>query len=76
MTEIFENISQEVRDLADATWRIAAAQDNPLKAAEFLNNTTEYLRNLYSEEEMAFLQFYFDLQMEMIKNETDDNSER
>lgn len=76
MTEIFENISQEVRDLADFIWRVAAAQDNPLKAAEFLNNTTEYLRNLYSEEEMAFLQFYFDLQMEMIKNETDNNSER
>ena len=35
--------------------------------ARFLNTVTEYYRNLYSEEEIEFLQFYFQMKMEMMK---------
>ena len=69
MTEIFKNISSEVRDTAKTAWEIAIAQKNPILAAEFLNSVTELYRNYYTEEEIEFLQFYFQTQMEMIKNE-------
>ena len=69
MTEIFQNIRDEVKEVADLAWRLAIAQKNPIDAANFLNNTTNYYRNIYTEEEIEFLQFYFNMKMEMMKNE-------
>ena len=69
MTEIFQNIRDEVKEVADLAWRLATAQKNPIDAANFLNNTTNYYRNIYTEEEIEFLQFYFNMKMEMMKNE-------
>ena len=69
MTEIFTNISDNVKQLASTMWTIAAAQKNPLDAAKFLHNSTEYYRHLLTEEEIEFLQFYFNMKMEMILNE-------
>lgn len=67
MTEIFEDISDEIKQLADSTWAITLAQENPIKAAEFLNSVTNYYTNILTEREMEFLQFYFQMKMEMMK---------
>ena len=69
MTEIFKNVSDETKEIAHISWRLALAQKNPLEAAEFLNNVTNYYRNILTEEEVEFLQFYFSMQMEMMKDE-------
>jgi hypothetical protein len=69
MTEIFENVGNDTKEIAAAAWRIALAQSNPIAASNFLNNVTEYYRNILTEEEVDFLRFYFNLQMEMMKDE-------
>ncbi len=67
MTEIFANISDEVRKAAENAWNIAIAQPNPVEVANFLNNATNYYKNTFTEEEIEFLQFYFHTRMEMMK---------
>ena len=67
MTELFTNISQEKKDLAASAWDIAIAQNTPAEAAEVLNNIVEYYRLMWTEEEIEFLQFYFNMQMEAKK---------
>lgn len=67
MIELFKNVSNEIREIAKTAWEIAVAQKNPATAAEFLNSVTELYRNYYTEEEIEFLQFYFQTQMEMMK---------
>ena len=67
MTEIYSNIRDEVKTIAELSWKIAVALNNPLDAANFLNNVTNFYRNSYTEEEIEFLQFYFNMQMEMMK---------
>ena len=67
MTELFPNISKEVKETAEIAWRLAISQNNPASAAEFLNNITEYYSRTYSEEEIEFLRFYFNMKMEMMK---------
>lgn len=67
MQEIFENISDQTRQLAETAWTIAMAQDNPIKAANFLNTVTNYYDQRMNEEEIEFLRFYFNMKMEMMK---------
>jgi len=67
MTELFTNVSEEVKDIAETAWNIALAQSNPVKAAEFLNNVTNYYKNIYTKEEIEFLQFYFNMKLELMK---------
>ena len=67
MIEIFENISDDVKQKAEVMWKMALCQPNPVKAAELLNMVTEYYRKRWTEEEVDFLQFYFQTQMEMNK---------
>ena len=67
MTEIFEDISDEIKQLAEGAWAITLAQESPIKAAEFLNSVTNYYTNILTEREMEFLQFYFQMKMEMMK---------
>jgi hypothetical protein len=67
MTEIFDNISDETKEIARLAWTVAMAQNNPATAANFLNSVTEYYRNILTEVEVEFLQFYFNMRMEMIK---------
>lgn len=69
MTELYEDISDELRSIAQTAWDIAFAQKTPMEAAEFLNTVTNYYNNTLTEEEVEFLQFYFQLRMEMMKNE-------
>ena len=69
MTELFTNITDDKKSLATTIWYLAYAQKNPVAAANFLHNATEYYRNILSDEEIEFLQFYFNLQMEMMNDE-------
>ena len=67
MTEIFADISDDVRSKAEIMWKIALGQDNPIKAAQFLHDMIDYYSNRWTEEEVNFLDFYFQTQMEMNK---------
>ena len=67
MTELYPDISDELRGLAETAWTVAKVQKTPMDAAAFLNNVTNYYGRTLSEEEAEFLQFYFNLQMEMMK---------
>ena len=67
MIEIYDDISEETKEIARLAWKVALAQSNPADAASFLNNVTEYYRNSLTEEEIEFLRFYFKMQMEMMK---------
>ena len=67
MQEIFENISNNVKEIADVAWRLASAQKSPLEAAKFLDNVTNYYDKIMTEEEIEFLRFYFNMKMEMMK---------
>ena len=69
MTEIFTNISSNVKSTVEAAWNIAAAQKEPAQAVEFLNNFTNYYSHLYTDEEMDFIRFYFNMKMEELKNQ-------
>ena len=69
MTELYPDISDELRGLAETAWTVAKVQKTPMDAATFLNNVTNYYGRTLSEEEAEFLQFYFNLQMEMMKND-------
>lgn len=67
MTEIFTNVRDEVKKTAAFAWKVALAQNNAIKMVNFLHNFTEYYKHFYTEEEIEFLQFYFNAQMEMMK---------
>ena len=67
MTEIFENISDDIKDKAEIMWKIAIGQPNAFAAAEYLHGMTEYFKNRWTDEEVDFLRFYFNMRMEMIK---------
>ena len=69
MQELFSNIRQEVKDTAESAWHLAIVQHNPANAADFLNNVTNYYRNIYTDEEIEFLQFYFKMKVEMMNND-------
>ena len=66
MEEIFKNVRQEVKETADMALNIALKQNNPAAAAEFLNTVTNFYKHLYTEEEIDFLRFYFNLKLEMM----------
>ena len=67
MQELFENVREVVKETAKAQWKIALQQKNPVAAANTLNNFITSSKDMYTEEEIEFLRFYFALQMEMIK---------
>lgn len=64
MTEIFTNINQNTKELAEVLWMIAQAQPTPIAALNYINSNLNYCRNFLSNEEMDFLEFYFNMKME------------
>jgi hypothetical protein len=66
MTELFSNISEEIRQNAANTWELATTM-SAVNAANFLNIYTNIFSLSHTEEETDFLRFYFNLQMEMMK---------
>lgn len=69
MTEIFTNINDDLKKKAEIIWNMTLTYNNPREAAEFLHLMTEEYRKVLTDEEMDFLQFYFQMQMEMNKND-------
>lgn len=67
MTELFANINPDVKEYAKTAWSLALAQKDPAKAADFLNTVTNYYKTIGTSEEVEFLRFYFNMQMEMMK---------
>lgn len=67
MIELFENVPQKTKDIAETAWGLAISQNNPMDAAKFLDNVVNYYDNILSDEEIEFLHFYFNLKMEMMK---------
>ena len=67
MVELYSDISQDIREEAKALWLIALAQKDAKEAAKYLNNAVEVFRQTHTEEEVDFIQFYFETQMEMRK---------
>ena len=68
MEELYPNISKEIRDEVAMAWRVARTMQ-PLESANFINTYTNYFATHHTEEETDFVRFYFNLQLEMIKNE-------
>lgn len=67
MQEIFENISDELKKKAEMIWLFTISQKTPIEAANFLNTVINYYETILNEEEMNFLRFYFNMQLEMMK---------
>lgn len=64
MTELFANIRDGVKQVADLSWKVALAQNNPADAAAFLDNITNFYKQYYTEEEIEYLRFYFNVKMQ------------
>lgn len=67
MIELFENVSDRTKEIAENAWNITMLQSNSIKAADFLNNVTNYYSSILTDEDVEFLQFYFNMKMEMMK---------
>jgi len=67
MTEIFANVSNTIKDVAEKAWYLASKMQDPVMASDFLDNVTNYYSYLCTEEEIEFLQFYFNMKLEMMK---------
>lgn len=70
MTELYPNISDETRRLTSAAFDLALAQKNAVRGTKVLEN---YLQTLKSEEEKEFANFYFNLKMEQLVNESNND---
>ena len=66
MQELFKDVRKEVKIAAEAAWNLASSL-NTFQAARFLNTITNSCKSIYTEEEIEFLRFYFNLKMEMIQ---------
>ena len=73
MIEIFANISDEVKQLAEFLWNNALSRENPIVAGEFLSSSVKLLENSLSEEEIEFIDFYIKMQMEKMKDESNNS---
>lgn len=62
MIELFTNINDRLRQEAEDVWNLASIL-SPERATRLLSEYTK----AHSEEEQDFLQFYFNLQMEVLR---------
>jgi len=67
MKELFPYINDNVKDAAKMIWNLALSYSNPEKSAHVLIKMTDYFKNFFNRDEIEFLQFYFNTQMEMMK---------
>lgn len=65
MTELFSNISDELRQEAQLVWDFVQTQ-SPEVAINLINT---YISFKHTEEEQEFLEFFFSVQLEKLKNE-------
>lgn len=72
MIEIFEDISEEIRQTVEIIFNKALETKNAVKMVEILDN---YTNNCKTDREKEFSRFYFNLRMEQMFNESN-NAER
>ena len=66
MIELYPDIPQQLRDYAKLIWQ-QASQMSPENASNLLNVSTEVFEKEGLSDESNFLRFYFNLQMERMK---------
>ncbi len=65
MIELFANISDQKREQAKLFFNLVIQQEDITKISEELH---EFTQNAPTEEERDFLNFYFNMRMEQLKN--------
>ena len=70
MIELFPNVPQHIRDLAKEWVDLALRQSNPFEGVKMVSN---FANSCSTEEEKEFVDFYFRLRMEQIKNESNND---
>ena len=73
MIELFNNISDSVKQNAEFMFNMAIKQSSVIDAARMLH---EYTETCTDEEEKEFVQFYFNLRLEQMRNETSSSNQR
>ena len=69
MTEIFSNISEDTRQIAEFFWDLSMTKHTLPEKVTVLDNITRIYSIFGTQEEVEFLQFYFRMRMEMMKND-------
>lgn len=67
MIELFTNIRQEVKEIAETSVDLALIQKDPKRAAVFLDSVVRYYTNFYTDEEINFLKTYFQIKLELMQ---------
>ena len=70
MTELYADIPDEVREGAEFIVNLALAQRNPLSAVRMVK---EYADSCLNDYEKEFVDFYFNLRLEQLRNENSDD---
>ena len=70
MEELFTNIPQEVKDITATIFQFALWQKDVPSALKVLQ---DYLDSCEDEEEKAFIDFYFAMRLEELKNENNND---
>lgn len=70
MTELFIDIPEKVKTNAKLIFDLAMMQPNLLDAVKMLDS---YTNSCLNHEEKEFCDFYFNMRMEQLKNESDTN---
>lgn len=70
MVEIFYDIPPHIKELAKNWVDLALRQTNPFDAVKMISNFAD---SCSTEEERDFVDFYFKLRLEQLKNEDDSN---
>ena len=70
MIEIYKNIPDYVKTLTDFWVNRAIKCNNPILAVTMISN---FKSQLLTQEEKDFVDFYFDMKMEQLKNENNND---
>ena len=70
MTEIFYNISKKQKDNAEFIFNLALQEKDILSTLNLLNTYTNFCP---TEEEQKFIEFYFNMRLEQLKNENNND---
>ena len=70
MTEIFVNIPEEVKEQTKLVVNFIFSQLNPEQGLKFIES---YISSCQDEEEKNFIRFYFNMRMEQLLNENNND---
>lgn len=66
MIEIYANIPENIRKQTKTVVDFALSLKNPMSTARFVN---QYVKTTLNEEEQDFIDFYFNMRLEQLKNQ-------